>query len=162
MRRGEALKLTHNRLSLERRLSYFGPDDTKERARKRVPVHKDLMDALKRAVDVSRNHDRIFLINNTDGKGLRPPSKDSLKNPWRKIMAALNLTPRPRLSDLRHTWKRNAFISGIPERISESIMGHWQSEKPVSRRYGSWLSDEQLIEAIDMLRVDNGPTHIWV
>ena len=57
MRRGEALKLTHNRLSLERRLSYFGPDDTKERARKRVPVHEDLMDTLKRAVDVSRNHD---------------------------------------------------------------------------------------------------------
>jgi integrase len=160
LRRGEALKLTHNRLSLEERLCYFGPSDTKEGAKKRVPIHRDLVGVLKKAVDVSKDHDRVFLINDSDGKGIRPPSEDSLKYPWRKMMKALELTPRPRLSDLRHTWKRNAFISGIPERISEAIMGHWHAEKSVSRRYGGWLSNEQLIQAIDMLRVDNGPTYI--
>jgi len=159
MRRGEVINLTHKRLSLEDRLCYFGPKNTKEAAKKRVPIHKTLLEVLRRTVDLSKDHDLVFLINDSDGKGIRPPSKDSLKNPWRKIVDALGLTPRPRLTDLRSTWKRNAFLSGIPERISETIMGHWYAEKSVSRRYG-WVSDGELVQAIDMLRVDNGPTHI--
>ena len=151
--------MTHKRLSLENRLCYFGPKNTKERAKKRAPIHKELVGVLTRAADLSKDHDRVFLINNSDGKGVRPPNKESLKNPWRKIMDALELKPRPRLSDLRHTWKGNAFLSDIPERISETIMGHWYAQKSVSRRYG-WVSNEELIEAIDILRVDNGPTHI--
>jgi integrase len=159
MRRGEVINLTHKRLSLEDRLCYFGPKNTKEAAKKRVPIHKTLLEVLKRTVDLSKDHDLVFLINDSDGKGIRPPSKDSLKNPWRKIVDAVGLTPRPQLRDLRHTWKRNAFLSKIPERISETIMGHWYAEKKISRRYG-WVSDEELIEAIDMLKLDHGPTHI--
>ncbi len=159
LRRKEALNLTHKRLSLEDRLFYFGPKNTKEAAKKRVPIHKSLLEVMKRTVDLSKDHERVFLIHNSDGKGVRPPSKESLKNPWRKIMDALGLKPRPQLRDLRHTWKRNAFLSKIPERISESMLGHWYAQKPIVRRYG-WISDDEFREAIDTLMLDHGPTHI--
>ncbi len=160
LRRKEALNLTHKRLSLEDRLFYFGPKNTKEAAKKRVPIHKSLLEVMNRTVDLSKDHERVFLIHNSDGKGTRPPSKESLKNPWRKIMDALGLKPRPWLTDLRHTFKRNAFLSKIPERISESILGHWYAQKPIRRRYG-WVSDDEFREAIDTLTLDHGPTHIF-
>jgi hypothetical protein len=38
-------------------------------------------------------------------------------------------------------------------------MGHWFKEKSVSERYG-FISKQELIEAIDQMTFDHGPTQI--
>ncbi len=45
--------------------------------------------------------------------------------------------------------------------IRESIMGHWSRERSISEPYGR-ISDEELIEAIEMMTFDHGPTEILV
>jgi len=162
MRVGEALNLASNHINLSRRMFFFGPEDTKEDNKKKVPIHSSLVPVIQSLLERKPDTtDRVILINDT--KGTRPPSEESLKNPWRRIVDSIQgLSPRPRLTDLRHTWRRNAFKSEIPDRISESILGHWDAEVPVGRRYGRWMEDDDLLEAIDRLTVDHGETHIWV
>jgi hypothetical protein len=45
--------------------------------------------------------------------------------------------------------------------IQESILGHSTRTKGVSERYGR-ISDAELLQAIDLMKVDNGNTEIWV
>ena len=45
--------------------------------------------------------------------------------------------------------------------IAESIMGHWYKERTVNERYVR-ISDEELIQAIDAITFDHGPTEILV
>jgi len=44
--------------------------------------------------------------------------------------------------------------------IRESILGHWFKEKSVSERYG-FISDGELVEAVDAMGFDCGVTQIW-
>ena len=148
-------------MDLGRRLLYFGPQDVKERRFKRVPIHLELIAVLEDALRVtSLESDRVFLIR--DSSGVRPPSHDSIKNPWRKAVKFLGMDdPRPRPHDLRHTWRTNARRSGIDPQIAESILGHWNRTLSGSERYGV-ISDEELVESIDRLKFDFGPTQILV
>ncbi len=77
-------------------------------------------------------------------------------------MDLMGLFPRPRLTDLRHTWRRNARRSKVSEPIAESILGHWTAEATVNRRYGRWIETDELIEEIDRMTFDHGKTHIFV
>ena len=45
--------------------------------------------------------------------------------------------------------------------IAESIMGHWFKGKSVNDRYG-FVSDTELIAAIDLMSWDHGHTEIYV
>jgi len=45
--------------------------------------------------------------------------------------------------------------------IRKQIMGHWYRGKNVDEGYG-WISDEELIEAIDGMTFDHGDTAIFV
>jgi integrase len=157
MRRGEILSLRRKQVNLSKRMIYLGPQDTKEGHFKRVPIPHDLVPYLEGCLKVqSIGTDRLFLI---DG---RPPSFESLKNPWRKACEALGLNnPRPRFHDLRHTWRANARRNNMDPAIAESIMGHWFKEKSVNNRYGR-ISDEELIRAVDSMTFDNGDTEIIV
>ena len=161
MRRGEILGLTRSQISLRRRMITLTADDTKEGHPKRIPIHTDLLPILREAMKVSLfDQDRVFLI--ADVVGLRPPSDESTKNPWRKAMKKLGLTdPRPRFHDLRHTWKTNARRSGVDFEIRESIMGHSFRQKSVAERYGR-ISDDELIQAVDRMTYDHGATEIVV
>jgi hypothetical protein len=161
MRVGEAFGLKRGRVDLDRRMIFLGPDDDKEDDWKKVPIHRDLVPVLESCLNATPTfEDLLFVIR--DRNGVRPPNKESLKNPWRKACRAMGLNPRPRLTDFRHTWRRNAARSGISDRISEEILGHWTAEKPVHRRYGSLMEDDELLEAIDRLTFDHGKTHIWL
>ncbi|GEM_PF-194080 len=163
LRVGEALNLKKGQVALEERLIHFGPQHVKEKDRKKVPIHLDLLPILERLVsDCPAGEDRLVLIRDSDGKGTRPPSEDSLKNPWRSIMDLMGLHPRPRLTDLRHTWRRNARRSKIDEYIAESLLGHWTAASTVNRRYGRWIEGDELLESIDELTFDHGETHIFV
>lgn len=161
MRRGEILALTRGRINFKKRMIMLSADETKEGHPKRVPIHRDLMPILKEAMRVSLfDEDRVFLIR--DATGVRPPSEESTKNPWRKAMKKLGLTdPRPRFHDLRHTWKTNARRSGVDFEIRESIMGHSSRQKSVAERYGR-ISDQELIDAVDKMTFDHGETEIVV
>jgi integrase len=156
MRRGEILGLTHSQINLSRRMILLGPQDTKEGHWKRVPIHRDLLPVLDKVLRVqSLGSDHVFLLKD------RPPNKYSLKNPWLKAVRFMQLDPRPRFHDLRHTWKTNARRSGMDPEIREAIMGHWYRGRNVNERYGR-ISEEELLRAIDSLTVDHGETEIVV
>jgi integrase len=156
MRRGEILSLTRTQINLSRRMILLGPKDTKEGHWKRVPVHKELLPILEKVFRVqSIGTDNIFLIKD------QPPNKHSLKNPWLKAVRSMELKPRPRFHDLRHTWKTNARRSGMDPEIREAIMGHAERGKSVTERYGR-ISEEELLRAIDSLTVDHWETEIVV
>jgi hypothetical protein len=70
-------------------------------------------------------------------------------------------SPRPTPHDLRHTWSVNARRSGLDYEIRQSIMGHADRMKPVGERYG-FISDEEIITAIDKFTYDQGLTQILV
>ena len=55
----------------------------------------------------------------------------------------------------------NARRSGLDYEIRQSIMGHADRMKPVGERYG-FISDEELITAIDKFTYDQGLTQILV
>ena len=103
MRRGEILQLTARQIDLKRRMIFLGPQDTKERDWKKIPIHKNLVKVFMELLKVRRlGEDRIILING------KPPNVHSLKNPWNKAIEKLKLLPKPRFHDLRHTWRANA------------------------------------------------------
>jgi len=161
MRRGEILELTRNQVKLSRRLIQLGPEDTKEGHWKRVPIRLELIPILDDALRVTAlGCENVFLLK--DGKGVRPLELESSKNPWPRACKALDLPkPWPRYHDLRHTWKTNARRSGMDSELREAILGHAERGKSVVERYGR-ISDAELINAVDGMTFDHGPTEILV
>jgi len=104
--------------------------------------------------------DKVFLLQ--DRKGIRPIGVEATKNPWERACQSLGLEkPRPRFHDLRHTWRINARRSGVSDQIAEMILGHALRGKRVDERYG-YVSDEELVAAIDKMTFENGTTQILV
>jgi len=158
-RRGELMAVTRRQVDLSKRIIHFGPEDTKARNWKRVPIHRDLVPILEECSKVrSFETDKFFLMQ--DAKGTRPVHKEAIKSQWRRRVDKLGFDPARHLHDLRHTWRTNARRSGVNEQIAESIMGHWFKGKSVNDRYG-YISVEELIRAIDAWEADNGATAIW-
>ncbi len=161
MRRGEILNLRRSQVRLDKRMIYFGnQDQTKEGQPKRIPIHQELVGILEDCLRVaSLSTDHLFLLRG------RCVSEEAVKSAWRRIMKALNPDPRPTFHDLRHTFKANCARSGIPERISERILGHADSDgnldgtPKVGHRYGE-ISDKELLDAIDKLTFDHGDSMI--
>jgi integrase len=158
MRRGEALSMTWDNVDLDARIIRLQAHQTKERKKKRVPIHRSLVRVLKRikAGKLRSISSRVFLTDR--GK---PPSPHSLRNPWRKAVKIVGLDPIPTLHDLRHVWATNAMRSGMDPRISETIMGHALKKKDVKHRY-LHVSDEDLVRAINVMRFNKGATEIWI
>lgn len=157
MRRGEVVGLTRKRLNLKKRMIYLGPEDVKEGQWKRVPIHKDLVPLLEEVMKVQAiGTDNIFLHN-----GAPVTHRDELRWCWDRKSAKAGLNPHPRFHDLRHTWKTNARRSGMHPEIQESILGHSTRQRSVSERYGR-ISDQELVQAIDLMTFDHGETEIWV
>ena len=161
MRRGEILGLTRNQVKLSQRMIVLGAKDTKEGRTKRIPIHRNLVPILEEALKVScLKTDKVFLLQ--DEKGVRPLKLETFKNVWPRVCTSLKMEkPWPRFHDLRHTWKTNARRSGMDGEIRESILGHASREKNVSERYGR-ISNQELLEAIDSMSFDYGPTEIVV
>jgi integrase len=160
MRRGEILGLKRHHMKLGRRMILLGPESTKEKDFKRVPIRHELIPVFEQAMRVTTiGDDHVFLM--SDRKGIRPVNVEACKNPWRRRISKLGFENRPRLHDMRHTWRANARRSGMDPMIAETILGHWNREKSVNERYGR-LSDEELLRAVDSMTFDHGPTEILV
>jgi hypothetical protein len=54
----------------------------------------------------------------------------------------------------------NARRSGMDPEIREAILGHKDRVLSVSERYGR-ISEQELIQAIDILTFNHGETEIW-
>lgn len=157
MRRGEIIGLTRKRVNLKKRMIYLGPEDVKEGQWKRVPIHKDLVPLLEEVMKVQAiGTENIFLHN-----GAPVTHRDQLRWCWDRKSAKAGLDPHPRFHDLRHTWKTNARRSGMHPEIQESILGHSTRQRSVSERYGR-ISDQEFLDAIDLMTFDHGETEIWV
>lgn len=156
MRKGEILGLKLGDINLSTRIIYLTAEDTKERRRKRVPIHCELKPILLDAIDGRKAPDELLLVQNgtrfSNGNGRRS---------WEKAVAGLDFKRPPRFHDLRHTWKTNARRSGMDQEIREAILGHVWRGKSVSERYGR-ISNDELIQAIEKVTFDHGPSEIWV
>ncbi|MGP8281145.1 MAG: tyrosine-type recombinase/integrase [Desulfomonilaceae bacterium] len=152
MRRGEVVELKRNQVNLERRMLIIAPAGTKEKNWKRIPISQDFHQLLVEimAVPILRC-DYVFTI---DGRKTNP---ESFKRQWKN--AVKGIEPAPRFHDLRATFKVNMRNSEVDPEITETIMGHSTRVKNVKERYGRIL-DTELIQAIDKLQFDFGPTVI--
>ncbi len=156
MRQGEVRNLTRSQLDLDRRVIRLGPQDTKERSHKRVPIHDDLVPVLERALSTeAEGTDNVFL---REGK---PIPRTQMRRFWESAVRKAGLPSTVHFHDIRHVWKGNARRSGIDPEIREDIMGHWWAGKNVNTRYG-YISNDELVQAIERFTVDNGETEIWV
>ena len=150
LRRGEAFKLHWKHIDLNSRIILFHSTETKESNFKRVPIHRDLMPRLKRMQKV-----RLFGDDKIWTMGYHSPSES-----WKNALSKLDWgNPRPRINDLRHTFKTNCRRSKIDEEIRESFMGHVDRKRNVAHRYG-FIDDSELVEAIDQFTYDHGLTQI--
>ena len=155
MRKGEILGLTWDCIDLKQRIIFLGVEKTKERAKKKVPIHLNLMSIL-RGLKVRGigNHDVFTIAGN-------PLGKDSTKRAWDRTVKRLGFDTKPNFHDLRHTFKTNCRRSKIDAEIRERILGHSSKELGVRDRYGV-VSNQELVEEIDRLSFDHGQTEIWV
>ncbi|MBM3299096.1 MAG: site-specific integrase [Deltaproteobacteria bacterium] len=163
MRRGEALGMTIGNIDWNSRMIRLNKNQTKEHKSKRVPICLPLIPVLRKAVgDRNDPEGSVFLID-----GERPPSEDSLRKPWVKVVSDVGLAPGPTVHDIRHVWKINAMESGMDEEIRRAIMGHTPRKNQNGRRrdihgrYGQ-ASDEHLVKVIDTVTYDHGKTKILV
>ena len=152
MRKGEVFKLRWSNVNLSKRIISFHATDTKEGKSKRVPIHRELIPVFERIGKIrSLSDDKLFQV-----------EPQSIHKPWPRALKKLNWEkPTPRFHDLRHSWKTNARRSGIDSEIRELIMGHADKKLSVTERYG-FVSDEELVTAIDKFTYDNGLTQILV
>jgi integrase len=152
MRKGEVFNLRWRHINLKNRIITLHATETKEGKSKRIPIHKDLLPVFERLGRIrSLADDRIIQV-----------SHHSLRMPWVRALDKLQWEqPRPKFHDLRHTWKTNARRSGIDSEIREMILGHANRKLDVSERYG-FVSDEELLSAIDRFTYDHGLTQILV
>jgi integrase len=156
MRQGEIRKLTRDQLDLEQRIIRLGPKDTKEGKHKRIPIHKDLVPILETVLSADAVvTDRVFL---RDGS---PIARTQMRRSWERAVRRAGLKESITFHDIRHVWKTNARRSGMDEELREDIMGHWNSGKSINSRYG-YISNEELVRAMDGFSCDHGETEIWV
>ncbi len=155
MRRGEVLGLTRFNVNLHKRLITLSSTSTKERARKKIPIHMDLVPILENLMK-GQGTDKLFLHNE------KPVAhRDEVRWCWDRRVARLeDLTPPPCFHDLRHTWKTNARRSGMHPEIEKAIMGHASRARNIHEGYGV-IGDDELIKAIDLMTFDHGDTEIW-
>ncbi len=156
MRLNEVLGLQRHEIHLDKRMMFLTTldQDLKEGKPKRVPIHRELEPVLQKALKIRAfGIDTVFLI--SDHHGTRAVKKDTVELAMRRIVKVLNPEPRFSFHDTRHTFKANCRRSGIPEAISERIVGHSDKSLAISERYGE-ISDQEFVEAIDRLTVNNG------
>ena len=157
MRRGEAYRLQWKHVDLRERMIRFHATETKESACKRVPIHKDLIPTF----------ERIGRVRTLGDDSLWKMGYHAMSDQWKNAMIKLEWSdPKPRINDLRHTFKTNCRRSGIDSEIREVILGHAGRKLDVSQRYG-FVDDYELVASIDRFTYDNGftqilavPTHI--
>jgi hypothetical protein len=104
------------------------------------------------------NEKVFFPVNNRCKSSLR----HGIITPSHIIYALAGVfNPKPTVHDLRHCWFTNAMRSGVPGYIADAIVGHGNKKKSLQALYLN-ISDQQLLDAVDMMKFDTGETDIRV
>lgn len=153
MRLGEIMSLRWRHVDLKNRFIRFHSTEVKERRAKRVPIHRDLIPLFQEASKLrSLAHDYVFCRNG------RQLTKHDIRHLWPTALKKIGWNKPPvRFHDLRHCFEDNGRRSGIPSEIRDAITGHSNRTKSVRERY-MFISDDELIAAIDLLTLDHGDT----
>jgi integrase len=154
-RRSEITNLRWRSVNLKKRIINLHATETKESHSKRIPIHRDLLPMFERLGKIrDLTDDYVFKVNG------HKVDVQSCKRPWDRSLDKLDFPkPRPRFHDIRHTWLTNARMSKIDHEIRQAILGHSDRMLKVSERYGR-ISEDELVEAIDLLVTNNGETEI--
>lgn len=152
-RRGEIVCLRWSQIDMASRIISFHPTDIKEGKAtvKRVPIHRSLFELFTTIRRVrSLVHDHVFTCNG------RPVNILSCDQPWQKAMKKLQWpSPRPRINDLRHTFKVNWQLSELNEQYRIHIMGHHDRLPSVDQRYGL-IDPRRLVRYVDEFQHEHG------
>lgn len=152
MRRKEIVELEKSQVVFENRIMTIKLGQTKEYHWKRIPICHELEPVLRDAINMTDSNCRwVFTVN---GHQTNP---ESFKRQWHNAVS--NLENKPRFHDLRATWRVNARNSGVEDELRKAIMGHGTRTREVTERYGRIL-DAELVQAIDKMKYDFGPTVI--
>jgi integrase len=158
MRQGEVRELELWQLDLSSRIISLAIGDTKEKGRKHVPIHRDLVPVLEA---VLRNRvpamatDKVFL---RDGK---PIPRTQMRRNWERAVREAGLPPVT-FHDIRHVWQGNATME-MPDEVRKSIIGHSWRKNGVDGRYLN-KRKKLLIHCIDnKFSIDpDEKTDIWL
>lgn len=153
MRLGEIMSLRWRHIDLKTRMIRFHGTEVKERRSKRVPIHRDLMPLFHEASKLrSLQHDYVFCRSGA------PITRYAVRHVWPQALKKIKWDkPKVRFHDLRHCFEDNARRSGISSEIRDAVTGHSNRTKSVRERY-MFISDEELVSAIDKLTLDHGET----
>ena len=152
-RRGEIVNLKWSQVDIQSRIISFHPTDIKEgkSSVKRVPIHRRIVELFTSIRKVrSIGHDFVFICRG------RPVNILSCDQPWQKALKKLEWpNPRPRINDLRHTFKVNWQLSELNEQYRIHIMGHHDRMPSVDQRYGL-IDPRKLVRYIDEFQHEHG------
>jgi integrase len=158
MRQGEIRELELWQLDLKNRIISLAVGDTKEKGRKNVPIHQDLVPILEavlgnRIATVDTNN--VFL---RDGK---PIPRTQMRRNWERAVREAGIPPVT-FHDIRHVWQGNA-TKDMPDEVRKSIIGHRWRKNGVDGRYLN-KRKKLLIHCIDnKFNIDpEEETDIWL
>ena len=158
MRQGEVRELELWQLDLRSRIISLAIGDTKEKGRKHVPIHQDLvpiLEAVLRDRVAVVDTDKVFL---RDGK---PIPRGQMRRHWERTVREAGLPPIT-FHDIRHVWQGNATMD-MPDEVRKSIIGHSWRKNGVDGRYLN-KRKKLLLHCIDnKFKIDpDEETDIWL
>lgn len=163
MRPSEVFEIDWSAIDSGRKMINLPPCRTKEGKNenqeiiheKRVPMRKEVLELLS-----SPKHPERKLLKITgrvfEHKG-RCITRSTKRKCWSRICRLTGLEGL-QLRDFRHTFKTNLTYSGVQETVVDAIVGH-ATHLEVRKLY-IHCSDIKLLEAVDTMTFDHGPTAI--
>ena len=141
IRKGEILKLTWNKVKLDKRIIQLEPGDTKDREARNIPICKELFGILRnmpKRIQKAGDNSHVFLykgkIVSDIRKGLRKACKAAGVKYGRNIEGGFVF------HDLRHTFNTNMRKAGISDTVIMAITGH--STREMFDRYNTIDMDD--------------------
>lgn len=148
MRQGEILKLTWDKVDLQKRLIHLGASDTKERRPKTVPIARPLRDILL-TLPGRASAGQVMTY---AGRGMADITQGIEAACRASGIAYGRHTPQGFIfHDLRHTFTTNARRAGLHPNVVRAIMGH-TGGNDMNQRYDTVVGSD-LVAAVDRLEV---------
>ena len=163
MRPSEVFELDWSEIDFGRKMIILPPCRTKEGKNenqktlheKRVPMRNEVLDLLFSLKHPDRN--LIRLTGRVFTHKGRFITRGTKRKCWSRICRLTGMEGL-QLRDFRHTFKTNLTYSGVQETVVDAIVGH-ATHLEVRKLY-IHCSDNKLLEAIDKMTFDHGPTAI--
>ena len=144
LRQGNILRLTWDRVDLDRRIATIAHGDTKNGDALGVPLNDVAMGVLRRQLGKHKTH--VFTFRGE-------PLRNANNRTWRAALKACGIEDF-RWHDLRHTWASWLRQNDVPTWVLQEL-GGWKSESMV-RRYAH-MSVKHLAPYADQLTLDGPP-----